>query len=349
MPSLTLGSCFIPASIAVLHASLSSAFFSLRQIVISSALGMNALQSLSTSGVHAMRCSGVPCEKEGAGEAVADSKASDTRHCAKGIGRSIQLFWLSMFIRGLHAQSKSILDIVIRADTNTLLPEFALVAKCQPLELSTPDAVLPLPFGLDMRGCSVRSVAPSASGAHKPPSHRTSIQALGTAPTLTFHVEMTHGRYTIGSGDEEMLKGFTAPRSPQGTAALVPSPPWHFAGDVLAVEFWNDPDVSVYTLPTGVELDKKCPGHSVALFTDYQFTAQNNEYLDPARYQSRGFIVLLDAMWKGSRIAWCPYCYADNDAALMRGWIQGYPRKFGAVHQTRTFRRRERGFGATRA
>src|SRR6476660_3055832 len=42
-----------------------------------------------------------------------------------------------------------------------------------------------------------------------------------------------------------MLKGFTAPRSPLGTAALVPSPPWHFAGDVLAVEFWNDPDVSI--------------------------------------------------------------------------------------------------------
>jgi Acetoacetate decarboxylase (ADC) len=139
------------------------------------------------------------------------------------------------------------------------------------------------------------------------------------------------------AGGREMLKGFTAPRSPLGAAALVPSPPWHFAGDVLAVEFWNDPDVSVDILPTGVELDKRCPGHSVALFTDYQFTAQNNEYLDPARYQSRGFSVLLDAIWKGSRIAWCPYCYADNDAALMRGWIQGYPKKFGAVHQTRTF------------
>src|SRR6266481_8385310 len=82
-----------------------------------------------------------------------------------------------------------------------------------------------------------------------------------------------------------MLKGFTALRSPLGAAALVPSPPWHFAGDVLAVEFWNDSDLSVHTLPTGVELDKKCPGHSVALFTDYQFTAQNNEYLDPARYR----------------------------------------------------------------
>jgi hypothetical protein len=109
-----------------------------------------------------------------------------------------------------------------------------------------------------------------------------------------------------------MLKGFTAPRSPLGTAALVPSPPWHFAGDVLAVEFWNDPDVSAHILPTGVELDKKCPGHSVALFTDYQFTAENDEYLDPARYQCRGFSVLLDAIWKGTRIAWCPYCYVDT-------------------------------------
>jgi len=134
-----------------------------------------------------------------------------------------------------------------------------------------------------------------------------------------------------------MLQGFTAPRSPLGVAALVPSPPWHFAGDVLAVEFWNDPDVSVHTLPAGIALDDKCPGHSVAFFTDYQFTAQNDEHLDPARYQGRGLSILLDAMWNGARIAWCPYCYADNDAAVMRGWIQGYPRKFGAIHQTRTY------------
>src|ERR1700744_3494057 len=41
-----------------------------------------------------------------------------------------------------------------------------------------------------------------------------------------------------------MLKGFTAPRSPLGAAGMVPSPSWHFAGDVLAVEFWNDADLS---------------------------------------------------------------------------------------------------------
>jgi hypothetical protein len=101
LPSLTLGICVISAGIAVLHASLSSAFFSLRQVVISSALGMNALQSLSASGVHAKRCARVPCAKEGAGETVADSKVSDTHKGAKGIGRSIPLFWLLMFIAGL--------------------------------------------------------------------------------------------------------------------------------------------------------------------------------------------------------------------------------------------------------
>jgi hypothetical protein len=87
MPSLTLGICVISAWIAFLHASLSSAFLSLRQVVISSALGMNALQSLSASGVHAKRCSRVPRAKERAGEAVADSKANDMHNRAKGIGR----------------------------------------------------------------------------------------------------------------------------------------------------------------------------------------------------------------------------------------------------------------------
>ena len=134
-----------------------------------------------------------------------------------------------------------------------------------------------------------------------------------------------------------MLKGFSIPRSPLGIAALIPPPPWHFAGEVLAVEYWSDPELSAYTLPRGVEPDAKSKGHAVALFAEYQFTARDEEYLDPARYQCRGFLVLQDAMWQGSPIAWCPYAFVDNDAALLRGWICGYPEKLGSVHQTRSF------------
>lgn len=134
-----------------------------------------------------------------------------------------------------------------------------------------------------------------------------------------------------------MLKGFTVPRTPRGAAALAPAPPWHFAGDILAVEFWNDADAAADFLPSGIELDTSRAGRSVALFVDCQFTAQGDEHLDPARYQCREFIVLLDAFWQGTEIAWCPYAFADNDAVLAVGWIQGYPRKIGVVRQTRTF------------
>ena len=134
-----------------------------------------------------------------------------------------------------------------------------------------------------------------------------------------------------------MLKGFTVPRSPLGTAALTPPPPWHYAADVLVVEFWSDQDVSADVLPKGIELDARSGGRCAAIFADCQFTASGDEYLDPARYQSREFIVLVDATWQGSQIAWCPYAYADNDAAILMGWVKGYPIKLGAVHQTRTF------------
>jgi hypothetical protein len=109
VPALTLGGCCIPASNTTLQAPLSSAFFSLRQIVISSAFEMNSLQNLSTSSVHALRCASVPCEKEGAAEIVAHSKASDTHFCGQSIERSIQLFWFSMFTVGLPS--------IIEADT----------------------------------------------------------------------------------------------------------------------------------------------------------------------------------------------------------------------------------------
>jgi len=70
---------------------------------------------------------------------------------------------------------------------------------------------------------------------------------------------------------------------------------------------------------------------------DCQFTAENNEYLDPARYQYREAFILVDALWEKMPVTFCPYIYVDNDAALARGWIQGFPKRLGSIFQTRTF------------
>jgi hypothetical protein len=38
-----------------------------------------------------------------------------------------------------------------------------------------------------------------------------------------------------------------------------------------------------------------------------------------------------------TQVSWCPYIYVDNDHAMARGWIQGFPKKLGTVAQTRSF------------
>ncbi|MEV0390380.1 acetoacetate decarboxylase family protein [Nonomuraea sp. NPDC050643] len=134
-----------------------------------------------------------------------------------------------------------------------------------------------------------------------------------------------------------MLYGFTLPLSPRGEANLVSAPPWHYAGDVIGVEFWTTPEAAAATLPPGLDPDPSTPGRGIAMFIDWQFSSAGQSHLDPVRSQYREFMVLIDALWQDTPVAWCPYIYVDNDAALARGWIQGFPKKLGAVHQTRAF------------
>ena len=134
-----------------------------------------------------------------------------------------------------------------------------------------------------------------------------------------------------------MPQGYTVPLSPRGEANIAPAPPWHYAGDLVGVEFWTDPAAAEATLPEGLSPDPKSSGRAVALFVDWQFSGDHDEYLDPVRSQYHEFFVLVDAHLNGEPVSWCPYIYVDNDHALARGWIQGFPKKMGAVHQTRIF------------
>ena len=36
-------------------------------------------------------------------------------------------------------------------------------------------------------------------------------------------------------------------------------------------------------------------------------------------------------------MSYCPYIFVDNDAAIARGWTQGYPKRLGLVFQTRYY------------
>lgn len=162
--------------------------------------------------------------------------------------------------------------------------------------------------------------------------------AAGTlAGTTSANAAAAGASSTADTLPPDELKGYSLPLSARGTANIVGAPPWHYAGDVLGAEFWTTADAAAAALPSGLTPDPVTAGHGYALFIDWQFSGEHQEYLDPDRSLYSEFLVLLDAQFRGTPVAWCPFIYVDNDAALARGWFQGFPKKLGTVKQTRAF------------
>src|SRR3984957_11347269 len=134
-----------------------------------------------------------------------------------------------------------------------------------------------------------------------------------------------------------MKSNFFVPLTPRGLSNISPPPPWHYAGDFLVIDFWARPEAVASLLPTELKADAKAEGHAQAYFIDWQFTSEHDEILNPARYQYREFFILVDALFDGKPVAFCPYIFVDNDAAMARGWAEGFPKRLGSVFQTRTF------------
>src|ERR1700733_13731588 len=155
--------------------------------------------------------------------------------------------------------------------------------------------------------------------------HQREVQIVSTFSCDCFH-----------EGCTNMLHGFSVPLTPQGKSALASPPPWHYSSDCLAIEYWTDPAAIAALLPPGVTPDEKSGGRAFLWFLDWQFTGSNDEVTDPARYQYREAFVLVEAVFERTPINYCPYIFVDNDAAMARGWAQGFPKKLASIYQTRS-------------
>ncbi len=130
-----------------------------------------------------------------------------------------------------------------------------------------------------------------------------------------------------------MLRGFTPPFTPRGLAALVPPPPWHYAGWLLSVEFECALDRAAGFVPGGLGA---ATGRGTVHFAEWQATTDGSELLDPVESQYRETIVLLElARPDGTLANFCPLIYVDQDVSLLRGLLQGWPKKMGSTWLTR--------------
>lgn len=134
------------------------------------------------------------------------------------------------------------------------------------------------------------------------------------------------------------LRGIPFPRTPSGRASLLPPLPWHYSGDLLTVEYRTDPSAVAALLPEGVSLphDDEDPGAVAFIWADWQSCGDDRaELLDPVRSQYREAFVVVRCRFRDQLYSRCVFIWVDKDFALVRGHLQGYPKKFGSIHQTR--------------
>ena len=134
----------------------------------------------------------------------------------------------------------------------------------------------------------------------------------------------------MGSG----FSSFTAPFTQSGRSALVPPPPWHYAGWLMNVAVRLDPANSAALVPPVLG---RLTGQGCIHFADWQATTDGQELLDPVYAQYRETIVIVEIERpNGERFNFCPFIWVDQDISLMRGLLQGWPKKFGSTHMTRS-------------
>lgn len=142
------------------------------------------------------------------------------------------------------------------------------------------------------------------------------------------------------------LSGLPFPRTRSGRASLLPPPPWHYSGDLLTVEYRTDPGAIRDLLPEGVSLarEDEDPGAVAFIWADWQSCGDDGaELLDPVRAQYREAFVVVRCRFRDVLYSRCVFIWVDKDFALVRGHLQGYPKKLGSIHQTRPVTRGRAG------
>jgi acetoacetate decarboxylase len=131
------------------------------------------------------------------------------------------------------------------------------------------------------------------------------------------------------------LAGYSLPLSQTGRSSLVQPPPWHYSGDFLIVEYRTDPEAARAFLPPELEAGDDL-GAAAAIFVDWQSCSEGGqELLDPVRAQYKEFFVVLACRYAGEPVTRCPFMWVDQGMPLVRGLIQGFPKKPGSIWMTR--------------
>jgi len=134
------------------------------------------------------------------------------------------------------------------------------------------------------------------------------------------------------------MEGLSFPRTKTGRSSILPPLPWHYSGDLLTVEWRTDPGAVRTLLPAELDLprDDEDPGAVALIFADWQCQSDDGrELVDPIRLQYKEAFVVVRCRWRDQLWSRCVFIWVDKDFAMVRGHLQGYPKKLGSVQLSR--------------
>jgi acetoacetate decarboxylase len=133
-----------------------------------------------------------------------------------------------------------------------------------------------------------------------------------------------------------MLRGWTLPETATGRSSVVAPPPWHYSGEIIAVDFTAPVEAVAALLPDG--MSPSPDGAASVVFADWCSSSDHDERVldDPAIGQYHEAYVVLHALRGPRRVGRVPFIWVDCELSMLRGQIQGFPKKLGQIAMTRS-------------
>lgn len=133
------------------------------------------------------------------------------------------------------------------------------------------------------------------------------------------------------------IKGYTLPLTPKGQSSLVEPPPWYYGGEVMQLVFLTDKRRAKELIPPPLKIGPE-PGKGILWFVEWVSVSESNPdlaFINPERAVYQECLVMIQCSYQGVPGYTVPYIWVDNDFTMMRGFVQGFPKKLARIYRTK--------------
>ncbi|MEW9492266.1 MAG: acetoacetate decarboxylase family protein [Candidatus Aramenus sulfurataquae] len=127
---------------------------------------------------------------------------------------------------------------------------------------------------------------------------------------------------------------YSLPITRSGKSSIVPPPPWHYGVTYIGAHVKFEKESANKVLPDFLTTD----GEGWIYIGEFISTSESTwdwMYQDPDLTQYMEGAIGLKVYYKGSTYLYYPFMWVDKDWALVRGWLDGYPKKIAKISMTK--------------